>query len=130
MEAQVVGGGPVGLFAAACLHERGVEASVIDAEWERPVRSYACGLHPETLRLFDRLGLMPALQEVAHRVDRLFISRGRERIAVAEFGRLGGAYPHVLTLRQSDLQDILAQELARLGVELTLRREVTRVHSS
>jgi 2-polyprenyl-6-methoxyphenol hydroxylase-like FAD-dependent oxidoreductase len=130
MEARVIGGGPVGLFAAACLHERGVEVGVVDAQWERPVRSYACGLHPETLRLFDRLGMMPALRELAHRVDRLLVYRGPERVAAADLGRVGGAYPHVLTLRQSDLQDLLAQELARQGIEVALRQEVTSVHAS
>ncbi len=124
MEAQVVGGGPVGLFAALCLHEQGVEVGVVDAEWERPVRSYACGLHPETLRLFDKLGLMPAIQELAHRVDRVSVWRNHERAGVAELARLPGPYPHVLTLGQSELQDVLAQRLAQLGVEVALRQEV------
>lgn len=124
MEAQVVGGGPVGLFAALCLHAQGLEVGVIDAEWERPVRSYACGLHPETLRLLDGLGLMPAIQELAHRVDRVSVWRNQERIGVADLAQLPGPYPHVLTLRQSDLQDVLAQRLAQLGVELALRQEV------
>ncbi|MEY4543978.1 MAG: hypothetical protein RL685_173 [Pseudomonadota bacterium] len=125
MESLVVGGGPVGLFAAACLHEQEVEVAVVDAEWEHPVRSYACGLHPETLRLFEGLGLMPALQEVAHRVDRVFISRAGERLAVVDFSRLPGPFPHVLTLPQADLQDLLVRELARRGVQVGTGQEVT-----
>lgn len=124
MEAQVVGGGPVGLFAALCLHAQGVEVGVIDAEWERPVRSYACGLHPETLRLLDGLGLMPAIQELGHRVDGVSVWRKQERLGVAELAKLPGPYPHVLTLRQSDLQDVFAQRLAQLGIEVALRQEV------
>lgn len=124
MEACVVGGGPIGLFAAACLHDRGVEVGVIDAEWERPVRSYACGLHPETLRQFDRLGLMPAVQEVAHRVDRVFVDGDQRRGTAIDLSAVGGPFPHVLTLRQSDLQDLLAQRLAQLGVEVSLGQEV------
>lgn len=127
MEACVVGGGPVGLFAAACLHARDVPVRVVDAEWGRPVRGYACALHPETLRLFEGLGLMPALQDHAHRVDRLFVSRSSERVAVADFRSLGGAFPHVLTLRQSDLQDLLTEELARRSVEVSSRQEVTHL---
>ena len=127
METCVVGGGPIGLFAAACLHDRGVEVGVIDAEWERPVRSYACGLHPETLRQFDRLGLMPALQEVAHRVDRVVLCDEQKRGTAIELSVVGGPFPHVLTLRQSDLQDLLAQRLAQLGVEVSLGQEFQNI---
>ncbi|HEU4581425.1 MAG TPA: NAD(P)/FAD-dependent oxidoreductase [Polyangiaceae bacterium] len=130
MEACVVGGGPIGLFAAACLQERGVEVGVIDAEWERPVRSYACGLHPETLRQFDRLGLMPALQELAHRVDRVVVCDEQKRGTAIELAAVGGPFPHVLTLRQSDLQDLLAQRLAQLGVELALGQQVRTISMS
>jgi 2-polyprenyl-6-methoxyphenol hydroxylase-like FAD-dependent oxidoreductase len=127
MEACVVGGGPIGLFAAACLQDRGVEVGVIDAEWERPVRSYACGLHPETLRQFDRLGLMPAVQEVAHRVDRVLVGGDHKRGTAIDLSVVGGPFPHVLTLRQSDLQDLLAQRLAQLGVEVSLGQEVKTI---
>jgi 2-polyprenyl-6-methoxyphenol hydroxylase-like FAD-dependent oxidoreductase len=127
MEACVVGGGPIGLFAAACLYDRGVEVGVIDAEWERPVRSYACGLHPETLRQFDRLGLMPSLQEVAHRIDRVFVGSAEKQGTGIELSVVGGPFPHVLTLRQSDLQDLLAQRLAQLGVEVSLGQEVKTI---
>ncbi|HKO93578.1 MAG TPA: NAD(P)/FAD-dependent oxidoreductase [Polyangiaceae bacterium] len=126
MEAYVVGGGPVGLFAAACLEERGVEVAVVDAEWARPVRSYACGLHPETLRLFDRLGLLPALQEAGHRVDRLIISRATERVAALDLGD-GARFPYVLTLPQSDLHDLLTRELERLEIPVCARQEVTKL---
>ncbi|MEY4548336.1 MAG: hypothetical protein RL685_4531 [Pseudomonadota bacterium] len=130
MEALVVGGGPVGLFAALCLNAQGVEVGVIDGESERPVRSYACGLHPETLRLMDGLGLMPAILELAHRVDRVSVWRRQERVGSAELAKLPGPYPHVLTLRQSDLQDVLAQRLAQLGVEVAVRQEVVSLTPS
>jgi 2-polyprenyl-6-methoxyphenol hydroxylase-like FAD-dependent oxidoreductase len=127
MEAYVIGGGPVGLFAAACLHERGVEVAVVDAEWARPVRSYACALHTETLRLFDSLGLTPALQEIAHRVDRVVISRDTERIAAVDLGDRAGRFPYVSTLSQSDLHDLLARELGRRGIEVCARQAVTKL---
>ena len=127
MEACVVGGGPVGLFAAACLHQRDVPVRVVDAQLERPVRSYACGLHAATLRLFDDVGMMPALLECAHRVDRLGLHRGLERAATFDFGDLGGPFPYLLTLRQSDLQDLLTEQLAQRGVEVAWREQVTSI---
>jgi 2-polyprenyl-6-methoxyphenol hydroxylase-like FAD-dependent oxidoreductase len=114
-EALVIGGGPVGLCAALCLLERGVSVQVFDAGGERPVRGYACGLHPGTLRIFDRIGVMPAVLEAAHRVERLVVRVGSDT-SVADFGRLAGDYPYALTLRQFDLEEILLQALERRGV--------------
>jgi 2-polyprenyl-6-methoxyphenol hydroxylase-like FAD-dependent oxidoreductase len=114
-------------LAALCLHDQGVDVGVVDAEWQRPVRGYACGLHPETLRLLDRLSLMPAIRELAHRVDRISVWRGHERVGIANLAKLPGPYPHVLTLRQSDLQDALAQRLAQLGVEVALGQAVVNL---
>jgi 2-polyprenyl-6-methoxyphenol hydroxylase-like FAD-dependent oxidoreductase len=125
IETCVVGGGPVGMLAAACLHERGLSVRVVDADGERPVRGYACGLHPETLRLLHRLGMLARVSEHAHRVDRLAVYRNRDKVAALEFDKFAGACPHVLTLRQHHLEHILADDLARRGVEVIRRRVVT-----
>ena len=126
-EALVIGGGPVGLFAALCLSERGVSTRVVDAEWERPARSYACGLHPETLRLLDEVGLLEQLGTLAHRVDRLSVYRGFDPIASIDFNRLTGAFPHVLTLPQTDLEAMLTSALEQRGLEVLWRHEVTKL---
>src|SRR5688572_25890002 len=110
-EALVIGGGPVGQVAALCLQERGVSVQVLDAGGERAVRGYACGLHPETLRIFDQLGLMSAVLETAHRIDRISVRNARTTHATAEFGALEGKYPYALALRQFDLEEILRQAL-------------------
>lgn len=126
-EALVIGGGPVGLFAALALQDRGVSVHVLDATGERAVRGYACGLHPESLRLFDGVGLMPALLEAGHRIDRWVLRRGVEPVACADFAALPGAYPFVLTLRQSELEELFEEALARRGVAVARHHAVTRV---
>lgn len=126
-EALVIGGGPVGLFAALALQDRGVSVQVLDATGEHAVRGYACGLHPESLRLFDGLGLMPALLEVGHRIDRLVLRRGEGVVARAELGALPGAHPCVLTLRQSELEELFEEALAARGVAVARHHAVTRI---
>ncbi|HVZ35089.1 MAG TPA: FAD-dependent monooxygenase, partial [Polyangiaceae bacterium] len=98
-EVLVAGGGPVGLFAALSLHERDVQVAVVDAEWERPIRSHACGLHPATLRALSELGLLPALLPRGHTIDRLSVYRGHELAGQVSFADLGEPFPHVLALR-------------------------------
>jgi 2-polyprenyl-6-methoxyphenol hydroxylase-like FAD-dependent oxidoreductase len=127
-EALVIGGGPVGLFAALSLVERGVSVQVLDAFGERAVRGYACGLHPDTLRIFDRVGLMPAILETAHRVDRLVVRDGSAIRGTAEFTALEGKYPYVLTLRQFNLEDILRQSLARRDSMVLRHHSVTQLY--
>lgn len=123
-EVLVVGGGPVGLLAALCLNERDVRTRVVDADWERPVRSYACGLHPESSRLLDELGLLDRVVERAHRIDRLAIYRGSERVGSVDLNRLEGAFPHVLTLPQTELEEILFEALEQRDVEILSAHEV------
>jgi 2-polyprenyl-6-methoxyphenol hydroxylase-like FAD-dependent oxidoreductase len=127
-EALVIGGGPVGLFAALSLAERGVSVQVLDGSGERAVRGYACGLHPDTLRIFDRAGLMPAILETAHRVDRLIVRDGSAIRGTAEFSAFEGKYPYILTLRQFDLEDILRQSLARRDALVLRHHSVTQLY--
>jgi 2-polyprenyl-6-methoxyphenol hydroxylase-like FAD-dependent oxidoreductase len=127
-EALVIGGGPVGQVAALCLIERGVSVQVLDAGGERAVRGYACGLHPETLRIFDQLGLMPSILEAAHRIDRLSVRTSEGRRVCAEFGTLDGKYPYTLALRQFDLEDVLRQALDRRGVEVRRHHAVSQLY--
>ena len=75
LEALVVGGGPVGLFSALSLLERGVSVRVIDSGGPRLMRGYACALHPGTLDRLERLGVLPEISDQAHCVDRLAIRR-------------------------------------------------------
>lgn len=126
-EALVIGGGPVGLFAALSLLDRGMSVEILDATGERAVRGYACGLHPETLRIFDRYRLMPTILAAAHRVDRLIIRDGTRPLGLAEFGAIEGAYPYALTLRQFDLEEVLRQELERRGLNIHRHHSVTQL---
>ncbi len=62
-EVLVVGAGPVGLLTAILLAEGGIETRIIDREERTTVRSYACALHPRTLKLLERMGLAAAILE-------------------------------------------------------------------
>lgn len=127
-EALVIGGGPVGLFAALSLAERDVSVQVLDAGGERVVRGYACGLHPSTLRIFDKVGLMPAILETAHRVDRLVVRAAGAACGSAEFGAFEGPYPYALTLRQFELEEILRQSLERRGTPVHRHHAVMQLY--
>ena len=56
-EVLVVGAGPVGLFTALLLAQRGIEVQIVEQARRLAARSYALALHPGSLALLDRVGL-------------------------------------------------------------------------
>jgi 2-polyprenyl-6-methoxyphenol hydroxylase-like FAD-dependent oxidoreductase len=127
LEALVVGGGPVGLFSALSLLERGISVRVIDSGGPRLVRGYACALHPATLDRMERLGVLPEISDQAHCIDRLAIRHSRAAVHWVPLDRRNGGYCCSLTLQQGPLEDILARALERRGVRVARREEVTRL---
>lgn len=92
-------------------------SDLIDAGGERAVRGYTRGLHPETLRIFDQLGVMPSVLEAAHRIDQLSVRTESGGRFSAALGALDGNYLYALVLRQFDVEEILQQALERRGGE-------------
>ena len=76
----VTGAGPVGLFAALSLAERGIDVQIIDKEWRGSSHSYALALHPEALRLLDALG---AAKELIDHLQTVLNKRAEEEIRAA-----------------------------------------------
>jgi 2-polyprenyl-6-methoxyphenol hydroxylase-like FAD-dependent oxidoreductase len=115
-EVMVVGAGPVGLWSALLLAESGIEVILIDREPRTTARSYACALHPATLRLLDTLGLAESAIACGHRIETLAFYDGPNREAEIRLSRLGGEFPFVLVLPQSSLEGLLEQRLRAAGV--------------
>ncbi|GAB4136872.1 MAG: hypothetical protein Fur0037_01650 [Planctomycetota bacterium] len=114
----VVGAGPVGLFTALLLAERGVRVQVVDKDWRSGTRSYALALHAETLRLLDGLHVLGDVLERARRVRRVGLyDRGGPRAAM-RIGELAEDHSFLAVLPQETLESILTEALARKGVRV------------
>lgn len=112
-EVLVVGAGPVGLFTALVLADRGIRVEIIDAEWRAAAQSYACALHPRTLRLMDRHGLRNEVMEMGRRIESVGFYEGatcRGRIGFSEFDV---EYPYLLVLPQSGFEGLLENHLSK-----------------
>ena len=115
-EVLVVGAGPVGLLTAILLAEAGIEVRIIDREARTAARSYACALHPRTLKLLDRLGLAGQMIERGRRVEKIAFYDGATRQAEVKLSQLGGAFPFMMILPQNVFEDALEQRLRKAGV--------------
>jgi 2-polyprenyl-6-methoxyphenol hydroxylase-like FAD-dependent oxidoreductase len=112
-EVLVVGAGPVGLVSALLLSQFGIETKIIDQEERTASRSYACALHPRTLELLERVGLLAEVLKAGHRVDRIGFYDGESRRAQIRFSELPVDFPFALVLPQSALESLLEQSLKK-----------------
>ena len=115
-EVLVAGAGPVGLWSALLLARAGLEVVVVDREERTTARSYACALHPGTLRRFEKQGLAAPLIERGRRVQTVAFYDGAERRAEVRLGEIDGDFPFLVILPQSALESLLEEELQKAGV--------------
>jgi putative polyketide hydroxylase len=65
VEVLVIGGGPVGLTAAALLGDLGIETLLVDRNASTSTHPRAFGIHPRTMEVWRRLGAADAVRQVA-----------------------------------------------------------------
>jgi len=122
----VVGGGPVGLFAAVLLAARGVDVAVWERRTAPPSGSRAIGIHPPSLDAFAAIGLDGAVLAEATLV-RTGVARSRGRVlGTLSFDGVSTTHPYVATLDQHRTEELLRERLApgalRTGTTLTALR--------
>jgi 2-polyprenyl-6-methoxyphenol hydroxylase-like FAD-dependent oxidoreductase len=122
----IVGGGPTGLFLALSLRQLGVDCRVIEKKETPTQHSRSIGIHPPSLDLFDRLGLVKPFLEEGIWIRKGHAYLNQSRIGSVGFDSLPAPHQYVLSLPQSDTESILeaaCQEvdssMVRRGVTLT-----------
>jgi 2-polyprenyl-6-methoxyphenol hydroxylase-like FAD-dependent oxidoreductase len=128
-EVLVVGAGPVGLLSAILLAEAGIEVRIIDREERTAARSYACALHPRTLKLLDRMGLAAPIIERGRRVETVAFYDGATRQAELKVSQLGGAFPFMVILPQNVFEAALEQRLRKAGITVNWNHRFNDVKS-
>ncbi|MFI5169194.1 MAG: FAD-dependent oxidoreductase, partial [Vicinamibacterales bacterium] len=115
----VVGAGPTGLLAALSLSEAGLSVEVIDEEWRPAGHSYALALHPRSLELLDDLGVAQAAIAQGRKLESLTISSHEEdQPSLVRCQLVDRRFPFLLSLPQSALESLLAERLAKRGVQV------------
>jgi 3-(3-hydroxy-phenyl)propionate hydroxylase len=117
----IVGAGPVGMVAAACLEAEGIPVTVVEAERDLPDGLRASTFHPPTLDMLERFDLSRRLVEQGL-ICRYWQFRDRKAGPVATFDMelLRGEtnHPYRLQCEQWRLTRLLRERLqGRPGVE-------------
>jgi 2-polyprenyl-6-methoxyphenol hydroxylase-like FAD-dependent oxidoreductase len=106
------------MFTAILLAEAGLRVTLIDREERTAAFSYACGLHPRSLKLLSRLQMLDDVMGEARRIEKVALYSGQRREAEIVLSSLPVEFPFVLVLPQSQLERILVQRLKKLGCEV------------
>lgn len=126
-EALVVGAGPVGLVAALTLARRGVRVRIIDEALRPAAHAYGLALHPGAMKLLKELEVVEPILEEAYRVTSLGLYTGTERRARLELADVDEEFPFVAVFRQSMLEELLCDALAKLGVKVQWNYRMARM---
>lgn len=117
----VVGGGLVGLFAALCAVQRGLDVILLDQN----VRGYGSGyvgvLHPSSVALLGAAGLAVPLHAAGYLVDHVQLHPDSLNSKRLELQR------PALTIAQSALEELLLKALRDKGVEIRAPYRVTGI---
>ena len=117
-EVLVVGAGPVGMFTALRLAESGIGVQLIDKASGIAGHSCACALHPQTLRLLEKAGVIQEAIKLGQRIDTVaFYERVLPR-AELKLSPLPVEFPFVLVLQQNVLEGLLEQKLKERSIDI------------
>jgi 2-polyprenyl-6-methoxyphenol hydroxylase-like FAD-dependent oxidoreductase len=111
----VVGGGPVGVLAAALLAERGLDVAVWERRVDEPTLSRAIGVHPPSLDVLDQVGVADELVAQAVPVRRGVARSGGRTLGTVSFDRAHPRWPFVAALPQHRTERLLRDRLEQLA---------------
>ena len=111
----VVGGGPVGVLAAALLAARGLDVAVWERRAGAPSLSRAIGVHPPSLDVLDRVGAAEPLVADAVPVRRGVARSGGRTLGAVSFDRAHPRWPFVAALPQHRTEHLLRERLESLA---------------
>ncbi|MGJ8654216.1 MAG: FAD-dependent monooxygenase [Opitutaceae bacterium] len=112
----VLGAGPAGLTAAHTLADKGMDFVLFDKEAHTNTETHALALHPETLELLEKLGVLDPVLETATKLHRASIfDHAQVRRAVINYGELPVKYPFLAVIGQDELESILVRTLKEKG---------------
>ena len=112
----VVGAGPVGLVAGAELARRGIRVRVIDKLAQPTDQSRAIAIHPRSLEMFDRMGIVDELVSTGIKALAMQLHAGHTNLFRVPLGEVDSAFPFTLTTAQTETERVLGDHLQSLGV--------------
>ncbi len=122
----IIGGGPTGLMFGCLCALRGWDFVLLDKRVSHSTHSRSIGIHPPSLRLFEQIGLRPALLDQGTRIETGVAHIERERCGTIDFTRIAHGPPYILTLAQSITESLLEKRLRELAPDSLVRGQAVK----
>jgi len=123
----IVGAGPTGLTLALWLTKAGIHIRIIDKTDRPGTTSRAMVLHARNLEFYHQLGIdqLAVGGGFEMKTINLWI-RGKKaaRLPIGDFGMHNSPYPYVLVFPQDKQEQMLIEELEKLGVRVERNTEL------
>lgn len=110
----IVGGGPVGLFMGICLHHYGIPCTILEQRTEVVKESRSLGIHPVSLELFEKLGIIDSFLETGIKVARGIAHDGKQELGEITFTKSSLPYQFILINPQFETERILREHFLKL----------------
>lgn len=125
IDALIVGAGPTGLMLACELIRYGLTCRIIDKALAPSSYSKAIAIQARTLELLNQAGLAAPFLDRGIKIHGASIFSNQECIARLHLEHIKSPYPFVLSIEQSQTEEILTRHLASLGVRIERESELT-----
>jgi 2-polyprenyl-6-methoxyphenol hydroxylase-like FAD-dependent oxidoreductase len=123
----VVGAGPVGLTLAIALRRLSLRVRVVDKASGTNREPRADVIFPRAGEALGAIGVGETIRDRSYQMQGAnFYADGRH-MGSFKAGRFASEYPRAMTIEQHDIERLLAEELAELGVDVEWGTEVTDV---
>ncbi len=116
----IVGGGPVGLFMGICLHHHGIPCTIIEKRTEAVKETRSLGIHPVSLELFEKLGIVDEFLKTGIKVKRGIAHDGNKKIGSINFEACPTPYQYILINPQFETERILKEHFLNLSPDSLL----------
>jgi 2-polyprenyl-6-methoxyphenol hydroxylase-like FAD-dependent oxidoreductase len=117
----VVGGGPVGLLAAALAANEGFRVTVLEARARPRETPRALGITPPSLRILHRIGIADVLVAAGVPIRHAQVWGDRRPLGRLSMELLPSPFPFILSVSQVVTESLLRERLAGLGGAVELR---------
>jgi len=110
----IVGGGPIGLFMGICLHHHGIPCTILEQRTEVVKESRSLGIHPVSIELFEKLGLVNDFLQTGIKVERGIAHDGKQELGEITFKNCPPPYQFILINPQFRTEQILREHFLKL----------------